>query len=106
MSWHTGSPDLTDCFKHTVLRLVPPGWFLVAFLCGLPFLRPQRPPHLALIGFSALQVAKILLAAAFALVSLFDAVYIIITYNQLEFPSPILIASPFIEFFILVLYAY
>ena len=103
MSWNTSSPDLTECMKHSLLRLLPPAWQLLALIIGLLYLRPRRPAHLMDVPVSALQIFKILLALAFSFAAIADLVFASVDYGNIPLASPILIIAPSIEIFAMVI---
>lgn len=105
MTWYTSYPDLTECFKDTLVRWLPLAWLLAAIMIGLPILlRAQRPPHLADTPVSALQIVRVLLALAFLGVSVADLVYSAVVSAWFVNGSVVLILAPAIESTLMVLY--
>ncbi len=60
-------------------------------------MRRVRPDHLKGVRFIWLQFAKLVLASAFLVTSLVEAIYRIVEYNRIYKAAPISIISPFIE---------
>lgn len=99
VTWnYTSYPDLTDCFKFTLVRWAPLAWLALALLVGLPFLlTSHRPPHLIGTPPSVLLILKLLLAAAFGGLAVADLVYSVMVDTWFVKASLVMILSPAFE---------
>ena len=98
VTWYTKYPDLTECFKDTLVRWLPLAWLVVTLPLGLPaLLKAQRPLHLADTPISALQIVRVLLALAFLGVCVADIVYSAIISSWFVNGSVVMILAPAFE---------
>ncbi len=93
---------MTECWKNSVLRLLPGVWLLVGIIIGFPFLHKKRPPHITSVPFSKLQITKLVLAGCFAAFGIVDLAYVAINFNNYPNAAIIIIMAPIIEIVIMV----
>ena len=100
-------PDLTECFKDTLVRWLPLGWLFLALLLGLPcLLRARRPARLVDVPLNWLQALKLVLALCFLGVAVADIIYSAAVSSWFRMASIVLILAPALEAFMMVRVAY